>query len=445
MAKYTKRDLTALPWPAISRVPSCTSAHLTPETWVLLSAVMSPAKKKSAKKALNLGWLQELSFAKGAAKAKSAFEKEFPAATESLYRLYRSGDGQPVHRTDAEARDGISYDTYSPPAFWETPYQLLRLRLEQVNQREFLFHSGEELLIPLTGEIKYHFFWKDPKTGASSPKRDVTDALKPGSIIKINPKLPHHAWASVKKGATAWMITRPTSNIGTSIYLNTPLDAPDLHPTPRRVKEADLKKPGQYALIAWGLAEKIRLQRFRSNLRIAQVAAHCGIDASHLSRIENADTNVSLETLLRIGKFLRIDLDRLMAPEPWGYEIEKLALQQSKGAPIFQELLTEPVGPRESFQPSHFLHAVYWELQEGQQVPTPKPSGAKYKHPSSWILLSGRIIMDVRTNTGSIAELVEKDSVLHLREDPPQNIHALQDSKMVQIIYSGECFCKKVV
>jgi transcriptional regulator with XRE-family HTH domain len=299
--------------------------------------------------------------------------------------------------------------------------------------------------VPLSGAIRYHFFWCDPRKGETAPGKDELETLKPGSIIRINPELPHHAWASVKEGATAWMITRPTSNIGTSIYLQTQLEAADLHPTPRRVTEEDLKKPGQYALRAWGLAEKIRLQRFRSNLRIAQVAAHCGIDASHLSRIENAETNVSLDTLLRIGKFLRIDLDRLMAPEPWAYEVSPLSLEEYDEAAPYGAPLAGVFGPQESFQPSHFLHPIYWKVSAGQQLDKLKLKDAKFNHPASWIMLSGRAIMDIRRGADSISELVEKDSVLHLRESHPKKLQALEDSELLQIVYSGECFCKKTV
>lgn len=402
-------------------------------------------RKQTAKTQRTLSWLEQAYYTEGAMAAKEEFEREFPAAAESTYRLQRLGEGLPVHRTDANEKDGITYESYSPPAFWEIPYQVLRLQLRKVTQREFIFHGGEELLVPLAGAIPYHFFWCDPnKKDKRLPDRDEIAPLKQGSIIRINPELPHHAWAAGKEGATAWMITRPTSNVGTSIYLNTQLEADYLHPTPRRVKASDLRKPGQFALVAWGLAEKIRLQRFRSNLRVAQVAGHCGIDPSYLSRIENADTNVSLETLLRIGRFLRIDLDRLMAPLPWGYEVGTLSLPKQKQLPAYEAPLYAPIAPQNSFQPNHFLHPIYWEIRAGQQSEklSLKP-GDPYCHPSSWIALSGRVIMDIRKGKERISELVENDSVLHLREHPPLKIHALEDSKLLQIAYSGECFCKK--
>lgn len=404
-----------------------------------------PGKGSPAKSDRSLGWLEQLYFALGAEAAKAEFERDFPAASESSYRLLRPGEGQPVHRTDAdEAKDDISYDSYSPPAFWELPYQLLRLNMGKVAQDEFLYHGGEEILVPLSGAIRYHFFWCDPSKGQNSLGRDELEPLKPGSIIRINPELPHHAWASVKEGATAWMITRPMSNTKTSIYLNTQQDAPDLHPTPRRVKEEDLKKPGQYALRAWGLSEKIKLQRFRSNLRIAQVAAHCGIDASHLSRIENSETNVSLDTLLRIGKFLSIDLDRLMAPPPWGYDVASLSLREPDEASPYSAPLLGNFGPQETSQPGHFLHPIFWKVGAGRQLDRELKLKERFNHPASWIVLSGRVIMNVpKGNKDGISELVEKDSVLHLRESPPKKLHALEDSELLQIVYSGECFCHK--
>ena len=95
------------------------------------------------------------------------------------------------------------------------------------------------------------------------------------------------------------MIFRHLSEIGTSISLESELHRDvDLHPTPRRITMTDLKDPARYALVAWGIAEKIRLHRELANLRVTTLARACGIDPSHLSRIENADTNVSLENLV---------------------------------------------------------------------------------------------------------------------------------------------------
>lgn len=413
---------------------------------------MSPTKKagqkiRAGRKQGSLGWLEEIYFAQDHETAKAAFESKFPVATENHYLLQRPGEGQPVVRTDVEKEDGITYVSYSAPPFWEVPYQVLRLHLDKVKQERFIFHSGEELLTPLSGAIQYHLFWRDPKKPGKAPGVDVIDPLKPGSIIRINPELPHHAWSVVREGSAAWMVIRHLSNTGPSITLDKHLEAASLHPTPRRVKASELKDPGRFSLIAWGIAEKIKQQRDRSNLRIAQVAAYCGVDPSHLSRIENADTNVSLETLLKIGKFLHIDIDALIAPPPWGYDMAPLALQKPKEAPGAAELLAPPPCRRQSSPPSHFLHPIYWELRAGQQVDEPRADKQRTKipplnHPSSWIVLQGRVIMDIRTPAGSIPELAGKDSVIHLREHSPQKLQALEDTKLLQIVFSGECFCR---
>src|SRR5258708_30975322 len=141
---------------------------------------------KSTQKSRSLGWLEQIYFEKGADAAKADFEREFPVAIESLYSLRRIGEGQSVIRTDTDAKDGIEYDSYSPPAFWEIPYQIMRVRLEKVNQREYLFHSGEELVVPTSGSIRYHFFWCDPSSGNTPPKKELTNTLRPATLIRVN-------------------------------------------------------------------------------------------------------------------------------------------------------------------------------------------------------------------------------------------------------------------
>jgi transcriptional regulator with XRE-family HTH domain len=405
-----------------------------------LLAVMD--ERKLTQKQGTLGWLEELSFthgAEGISEARRAFEKRYPSAGETYYSLNRAGEGRPVCRTDAEAKDGISYSTYSPPSLWGASYQILRLRLEKVEQDEFIYHAGEELLTPIAGSVRYHFCWWNPKSMKNGPEVEEIKPVKPGSIIRVNPELAHHAWADNKEGAEAWMITRHLSNTGTSIYLNTEIDAPDVHPTPRRVKRTELMEPGRYALISWGIAEKIRLQRERSHLRTSQVAPHCSIDSSHLSRIENADTNASLDTLLRICRFLNIDLHAMIAPPPWAYSTDRLLVSQGGN---YDPALPSPPSRPGLPEPSHFLHPICWELSEGETASKKALEEMQGPHPSSWVVLKGQVVMEIEAGAKMVSELATKDSVVHLRKDHLRGIKALQESKLLQIIYSGQCLCR---
>jgi transcriptional regulator with XRE-family HTH domain len=312
------------------------------------------------------------------------------------------------------------------------------VRFEPLVKRDFIFHSGEEILIPLSGQIRYHFYWSP---GGEKPAVDVLDPpIKPGWIIRINPQLPHHTWAVTNGGAEAWMIFRHLSESATAISLESEFySATAEHPAPRRMKLKDLKDPGRFALVAWGLAEKIRLHREQANLRMAQLAYGCGVDPSHLSRIENADTNVSLDTLVRIARFLRIGLEELIAPAPWCREVVSFPRDTVRGEHAAgQSLLSKtPHNP-------HHLHPLYWQVDSGSTRMIRTSGNSSAGSMSSWIVLSGRLIFEVGASFAQTNELAESGSVIHVRGGVPLRIQALEDSQIIQIAYSssGHCTCK---
>src|SRR5215469_6650961 len=179
---------------------------------------MSQKRIKPSHKEGSLSWLEEIYFDQGRLAATGAFERLLPEAAIGPYAILRPGAGQPAQRTDTEERDGIVYEGFSAPAFWDVPYSLLRVRFEHVPKADFIFHGGEEILIPIAGRIAYHFYScvesaRPKKVGLASP-------LKPDDIIRINPQLPHHTWAADKAGAEAWMIIRHMSDSASSISIN---------------------------------------------------------------------------------------------------------------------------------------------------------------------------------------------------------------------------------
>src|SRR5712692_3916802 len=123
-----------------------------------LIALMSQKSVKSSQKEGSLSWLEEIYFDRGREAATEAFERLLPEAAIRPYAILKSGQGQPTQRTDTEAQDGIVYEGFSAPAFWDVPYSLLRVRFEHVPKADFIFHGGEEILIPITGQIAYHFY-----------------------------------------------------------------------------------------------------------------------------------------------------------------------------------------------------------------------------------------------------------------------------------------------
>ena len=402
--------------------------------WRRIAKLMSKKAGKSVQKQRSLAWLEEIYFSDGHQAANAAFERMLPDADLRPYYYLRAGHGQPAQRTDTAEEDGIQYESFNAPSLWDVPYSLLRVRFEHVPKTDFMYHGGEEILIPISGRIHYHFYCN---ADGRPPQREILEPpLEPGSIIRINPQLPHHTWAADKNGAEAWMIIRHLSDTATSISVNSQLFGVDMHSAPRRVRTKDVKEPGRYALVAWGLAEKLRLHRERANLRIAQLSSACGIDPSHLSRIENADTNVSLETLVRIARILHISIDDLIAPSPWHCQIGALPFAKSgKRQPSHHGVLGKPPGS------THFLHPSHWSLPAGSNVDVGRDDSPIDSVVSSWIILEGRLILEIQVGNDLSPELLERGSVIHFRRAAPKKIQALEDSQIIQLIYSSACHC----
>jgi transcriptional regulator with XRE-family HTH domain len=401
-------------------------------------------KKKSdslSKRAGSLGWVAEEYFTKGPQAAEAALASIVPEVMLRPYSVLKAGEGQACLRTDAEAQDQIVYHNFNPPPLWEAPYALYHVRFSPLPKQDFMFHSGEEMLIPIAGEITYHFYWSP---GMAPPKREVLDPpLRPYSVIRINPQVPHHTWATGKTDADAWMVFRHGSDSPAAIGLKAGLhsDRKSAHPTPRRISLEKLQSdPGKYALVAWGLAEKIRLYRQRAGLTIGQLATECGINPSYLSRIEDADTNVSLDLLARIARVVHMSLDFLEAGS-WSREVQAFPKPKWKEADATgQPLLHKPRGC------PHFLHLNYWGLAaKGEAKPPTEPFNDEGSM-SSWIVMDGRVIFEIPAPSDGgpwpqWSELLEAGSVIHFRRLTPIIIHGLDNSQLLQVVYSSNCPC----
>ena len=266
--------------------------------------------------------------------------------------------GRATWRTDAEERDGISYENFNPPAFWETPYSILKVRFLPRVKHDFMFHHGEEFLAPIDGAVTYHFFWSG---GQAPAARLLLDApVQAGSIIAIDPQTPHHTWAAGELPAEAWMIMRDASNRAVSISTDPDVTArANRYGVSRRASAEQLEDPSHYALIAWGLLERIRSHRERARLTIAELAVRCDLDAGHLSRVEAGKANLSLEALVRIARFLQINVaDLVPAPLDRPWRIETLAGDTGALTPVFRGSAGRP----------HLMHTHVLELNAGARA-----------------------------------------------------------------------------
>jgi transcriptional regulator with XRE-family HTH domain len=207
--------------------------------------------------------------------------------------------------------------------------------------------------------------------------------------------------------------------------------------SPRRQLTADeLEHSERYALVAWGISEKIRIGRHRAGLSIRQLAAACEIDAAQLSRIENGSSasNISLEGLLRIARCLGLEIQQLLSTEfiddrnPFKIEEIDRAPQPGVGQPVL------------CIPQDHFLHVNHWNVPEGKTI-RPEEEREDSRAYRSWIVLEGEAIFELADPiSGTTKELIDRDSVIHCRHHAALiSIHALQNLKLLQVAYSPHC------
>jgi len=384
------------------------------------------------KKARSIGWLAEIYFRDGRQAAQAALEAISPGDLLQNYRVVRKGE--PALRTTAEQQDRIRYQTFAPP-LWAWPYSILRVHFDPAEKDRFMHHGGEEILLPVEGSISYHFFCS---AGSSGPTRTLLpEPVEPGSVIRIDPQIPHHAWAAGGEPATAWMVIRGSTHKTADTHLDLPRDVSLEVQSPHRQLTADeLEQSERYALIAWGISENIRNGRLGAGLTIRQLAAACEIDPAQLSRIENgsAASNVSLEVLLRIARCLGLEIQQLLSAEfidhhnPYKVEALDQAGSPGKGSPLL------------CIPQQHFIHLHHWKVSEGETARLEKDrrgAGAQ----RSWIVLNGEAIFEIADPiAGTTKELVDRDSVMHIRNDASlEAIHALQELELLQVSYSPRC------
>lgn len=374
-----------------------------------------------------LGWLAEAFYLRSEAEAVAILREHLPESSGERQYIVHTSDAPRVLRTDSPESVGIEYHAYNPPHIWGAGYSIMRVVFPEREPQDFMSHAGEELLLPISGEVQYHFFWAPP---GSAPKREqLAEPVVPGELIRINPQIPHHTWAA-GESAEAWMIFRDVSAVPAAISLDPaqPTRGPvELHP---RVLEADaLVDPARYALSAWGISERIRLHRERAGLGVQELSALADVDPAQLSRLETGTRNLSLDALVRITRVLRVPLLDLMETAKWRF-MRSLATPTRSPKPV--PALPPPSGLR------HWLHPARIDLAEGWRGDL-GPQGPSSGEFASWILLEGRLLL--LGEDASQGSVISAGSVVHFRGSAPRSVETLESCRILEIRDSGSCSC----
>lgn len=410
----------------------------------------------------SLGALEKVFFKFRGQDSATLFSQLYSRELADNYYIHlRPESGKRVTRTDAvDEVKSVGYEEFDPPGYWQQPYQLMRVRVTEPKPDIFYYHDGEEIVVPIDGPgVKYDFFWAEPD---SRQLPDVYPAraihVKVGSAIRIQPQIPHRAWGAGHAATRGWMLTRPLANAAGQIYVASQ-DRITNQASSRQISEKDIRRlvygdasvktpvkptPGGYALIAWGIADEIRQKRLRIAKSIADVASACKIDAGHLSKIEKGQTNVSFDTLLRINKFLDLDVERLLAPPMEAECVATVDAEVGTNKPLFPEptprfhLAEEPVRPKFL---DHYVHPCVWRFDRNM-ARFEEP--LKYEYSSTWIMISGCAVFEIGSSGKrwkGANEILNEESVLHLRGRDAQvnGIQPLEECVMLQVVFDPEC------
>jgi transcriptional regulator with XRE-family HTH domain len=390
-----------------------------------------------------LALVEHLYFRVGTTPAQRQFERLL--GMDQLPRAFALCDvGQPAVGTHTLPGDEISFESFNPPATWNAGYSIQRVRFGPKVKSDFISHPGEELLIPAQGTVAYHFFWSPG--GSSLGRLVLSPAVTEGQVLRVNPQIPHHAWG-VEGDATAWVVYRHSMNSPIALVMErTPSaavpnlyeevwerlkDSPPLrHPHHRRMSASSLSRPGTYALVAWGIAESIRDARLRAGLSPTDLAQQVGIDPSSISRLEDAKANISVEMLHRVCDVLRIGMSHSMESGSWVCERNDIAASQQDANTI----LHVPRG-------QHYLHPFVLTLKKGEHRIAPAGVITELDGLCSWIVLNGRLLVELPESMGAKSMVLDAGNVLHFRRPGEIMIHALTQSTMVRIAYSTVCEC----
>ena len=391
-----------------------------------------------------LGWLASaVAFTEGYDSAVAVLRDYLPASAYQDWNIVHEAQGFSTLRTEVTAASDITYLSYDPPDLWGPSYSVLRATFAPRRARtDFMSHSGEEALVPISGRIQYHFAWTP---GGKAPEVHLSPVLERGSAIRLASQVPHHTWAVGQSEASAWMVFRPSSESPTAINVSARGGGGgDGAARPASVGKTgftapQVLNPVTYALLAWGIAEQTRLFRDRANIGVSTLAALCHVDAAQISRIEAASHNVSVEAIARLARFLRFPLPQLIAQAAQEWTVAGLpdADRDAPAQPAWRPLLA----PRPDVP--HDLHLSVLRLGNGWTGRSPAYRTLGPGRAASWIVLEGSLEVQLRDGAGAVtrAEVLRQGTVAHFRRVLPTHLVARPASTVLQVRTGAECTC----
>jgi transcriptional regulator with XRE-family HTH domain len=386
----------------------------------------APTRKKPRLQPSGMALLETFYFRSGAAAASEYLRRLLnPQGEPESYFVATAARVAGQVRTDLS--DQMQYVNFNPPGFWNAPYSVDHVTYGDRAQEDFAFDAGEELIIPTQGELQHHFFWTP---GGSAPSRIVLNPpTTVGSVLRINPQVPHNSWAASDQAA-AWVVRRHGGYSRAELSWDG-LSTSAIRPPVRHRTALELSQAGRYAMVAWGISEMVRWARLRAGITTTELAHHIGVDPSSLSRLEEARANVSIEMLLKVCQALSIGIDQRIESGSWIWQRADFDHAQNSRE---NSVLEAPPG-------THALHPSSYQFSAGETDVVDTSYNCATAGYSSWMIVKGKVVFELNQSLGSNSLLLDKGSVVHFRENGRLRVRALEDSSLMRIVFNATCQC----
>ena len=396
-----------------------------------------------------------------------------PELRHPYYAVVKHDDAPFAIRHDVSKSEGIRYRVLNPPGFWGgLEYAILQWEVTRTKNRHdeqgtYFSHAGEELLWA-KDPLFYEFFGVNPKRlDVPRTLESFPHPVKPGTIIRIRPEIPHHNYIpnAARRPAEGIFVLfspsrtpntlalpdedarsgKPNRDEDSDEHPGSPSlqeDADDRDQFPERslsFNKSDLQDFSTYALVSSGIAERLRTARSRSGYPISMVSKHTAFNASFLWRLENGQSNISVANLLRLADHLGVDLtglaDAILAP------------------PLFEAGSDDERDWQNDHD--HWLHYHVHELNARDCLRINARRLGVIANRSSWIILQGEDVMfeaslpdPNRTKKRPARELLEEFDTVHLRPLPGDadiRFKAGAKAQLLEIRFGGRCTCGRAI
>jgi transcriptional regulator with XRE-family HTH domain len=370
----------------------------------------------------------------------------------------------------------ITHWPYQYPRIWGEPgYSLYRVQVRSSPLPEFfMWHSGEELLFPTTGDVTYEFFWPRGK------KRFLPETVHAGSegaqtnisAIRILPNVPHRNWGvenTAGEPAAAWMVIRHLSGSTAPLDAYTDPKVDSDSEEKGKVSAGDLNDSNRAFLLLADLPGRLTVARMRAGYSVTELAKQVNVHPSYIWRLERGASNVGIHTLKNVAEWVGLDLTDVAVPQYFDRLQQGTASSDFEAFEPFSTTCTNDLDngaiqkenqtlPGVTWRKllhrvtkyDHWIHGHIFTMEADSRIPlaceydNTKPdlyldSNLGPYGKQSWILLQGEVMFE---NSRTMLSPTQ-NPVVHLNNGARGSFKAYMPSVLLHIEYSARCTCEE--